>query len=75
MTSAGCVTSCWPRAQDVVAAARAQLDRDQAKQRQILRCGTPEAEPGCQVTVRYLYQVLRGLPREMVFARSCLAVS
>jgi len=57
---------------DVVAAARAQLDRDQAKQRQILRCGTPEAEPGCQVTVRYLYQVLRGLPREMVFAQILL---
>jgi len=37
-----------------------------------LRCGTPDAEPGCNVTVRYLYQVLRGLPREAVFAEILL---
>ena len=37
-----------------------------------LKCGTPEAEPGCNVTVRYLYQVLRGFPREAVFAQILL---
>jgi adenosine deaminase len=37
-----------------------------------LKCGTPDAEPGCSVTVRYLYQVLRGLPREAVFAEILL---
>jgi adenosine deaminase len=57
---------------DVVVATRTQLDRDEAKSRQILRCGTPQAEPGCEVTVHYLYQVLRGLPREMVFAQILL---
>ena len=36
---------------------------------ELLRCGTPQAAPGCAVTVRYLYQVLRGLPREIVFAQ------
>jgi adenosine deaminase len=57
---------------DVVAAMRTQLDRDEAKQRQILHCATPQAEPGCQITIHYLYQVLRGLPREMVFAQILL---
>jgi hypothetical protein len=37
-----------------------------------LKCGTPDAEPGCNVEVRYLYQVLRGLPREAVFAQIVL---
>jgi hypothetical protein len=53
----------------VVASTRKQLDDDEAKMRATLRCGTADADPGCNVTVRYLYQVLRGLPREMVFAQ------
>ncbi|MGC2194743.1 MAG: adenosine deaminase [Terriglobales bacterium] len=57
---------------EVIAATRARLDRDETRQRLILRCGTPGAEPGCQVTIHYLYQVLRGLPREMVFAQIVL---
>ena len=39
---------------------------------ELLRCGSPQAEPGCSVTVRYLYQVLRGLPKEQVFAQILL---
>src|SRR6185369_3312396 len=31
-----------------------------------------DAAPGCEVEVRYLYQVLRGLPREQVFAQIVL---
>jgi adenosine deaminase len=57
---------------DVVGATRTQLNRDEARQRQILHCGTPQAEPGCQVTIHYLYQVLRGLPPERVFAQILL---
>ena len=57
---------------DIVLATRAQLDRNEARQRLLLRCGTPKAEPGCQVTVRYLYQVLRGLAKPMVFAQIVL---
>ena len=49
-----------------------QLDRDEARRSQLLRCGTAQADAGCQITVRYLYQVLRGLPREMVFAQILL---
>jgi adenosine deaminase len=57
---------------DVVAATRQQLDHDEAKMRQLLGCGTPQAAAGCGVTVRYLYQVLRGLPREQVYAQILL---
>ena len=57
---------------DIVSATRAQLDRNETRQRLLLHCGTPQAEPGCQVTVRYLYQVLRGLPKAMVFSQIVL---
>ena len=57
---------------DVVAAARNRLDRDEAKMRSLLKCETKEAHPGCTVKIRYLYQVLRGLPRESVFAQILL---
>ncbi|HVC48147.1 MAG TPA: hypothetical protein VND90_12960 [Terracidiphilus sp.] len=35
-------------------------------------CGTPQAQPACGVTVRYLYQVLRGNPPQEVFAQALL---
>ena len=57
---------------EIVARTRVQLDRDEAKQRELLQCAGPRAHAACQVTVRYLYQVLRGLPREMVFAQILL---
>jgi adenosine deaminase len=57
---------------DIVAATREQLDRDEGKMRQLLHCASPQAEAGCGVTVRYLYQVLRGLPKEQVYAQILL---
>jgi adenosine deaminase len=57
---------------DVVAATSKTLAEDQAKAMKEMKCGTAEAEPGCAVTVRFLYQVLRGLPREIVFAQIVL---
>jgi adenosine deaminase len=57
---------------DIVAATSKKLAEDDARARTELKCGTPAAEPGCNVTVRYLYQVLRGLPRESVFAQIVL---
>jgi len=38
----------------------------------IEHCGQPDAGPGCRVAVRFLYQVLRGLPPEVVFAQTLL---
>ena len=57
---------------DIVSGTSRKLAADQAKAKAILKCGTPQAEPGCAVTVRFLYQVLRGLPREWVFAQIVL---
>jgi hypothetical protein len=57
---------------DVVASVRSQLDSDEARKKELLHCGTAQAAPGCEVTIHYLYQVLRGLPREQVFAQILL---
>ena len=54
---------------DSLARARTTLDADEARRRTLLRCGTATADAGCAVTIRYLYQVLRGRSREEVFAR------
>lgn len=50
-------------------AASNELSGAIVKQRNILRCGTTKPAFGCEVTVRYLYQVLRGLPKEIVFTQ------
>ena len=57
---------------DVVAAASKATAGADARARTELKCGTPDAEPGCSVTVRYLHQVLRGLPQQVVFAQILL---
>jgi adenosine deaminase len=49
-----------------------QLVADNAHAKEIMKCGTSDAAPGCSVTVRYLYQVLRGLPPQVVFAQMLL---
>ena len=49
-----------------------RLAADDARSREILKCSTADAAPGCDVTVRYLYQVLRGLRHEIVFAQILL---
>jgi adenosine deaminase len=57
---------------DVVKSVRSQLDLDEARKKEVLHCETPQAGAGCEVILRYLYQVLRGLPREQVFAQILL---
>ena len=57
---------------EVAAATSQTLAEDDAKVRKILKCDAPNPEPGCGVTVRYLYQVLRGLPPQAVFAQILL---
>lgn len=57
----------------IVARAREQLDMAEARKRELLHCGTPQADRGCAVTVRYLAQVTRVLPREQVFAQILFA--
>ncbi|HXY14807.1 MAG TPA: adenosine deaminase [Terriglobales bacterium] len=57
---------------DIAAATSKKLDVDESKMRSRLKCGTAEANSGCDVNIRYLYQVLRGLPPEAVFAQILL---
>ncbi|WP_053719075.1 adenosine deaminase family protein [Saccharothrix sp. NRRL B-16348] len=51
----------------IVAAARAETDRDEARYRELLGCGTEQASPGCGMTVRYIHQVSRNSEPNAVF--------
>jgi len=53
----------------IVADASKFLDDTEKKEQEELRCGQPKSDPACSVQARYLYQVARGLPKEMVFAQ------
>jgi hypothetical protein len=53
----------------IVADASRGLDKVEAAEQQDLHCGTPQADAGCNVQARYLYQVARGVPKEQVFAQ------
>jgi hypothetical protein len=57
---------------EITTATSQTLAEDSARTRTALKCDTPEAEPGCNVSVKFLYQVLRGLPHESVFAQILL---
>ncbi len=54
---------------DAVEAGRKTIDAAEQKRDTDLQCGTAKAEPGCAITQRYLYQVLRGLSKQAVFAQ------
>jgi adenosine deaminase len=53
----------------IVADASKFLDDTEKKEQEELRCGQSQPDPGCNVQTRYLYQVARGLPKEIVFAQ------
>jgi hypothetical protein len=57
---------------EIATATSQTLGEDDAKVQKILKCDTSNPEPGCSVQVRYLYQVLRGLSHEAVFAQILL---
>jgi adenosine deaminase len=50
--------------------AKAELDQTEQLRRQREHCGQPNATAACQVEVRYLCQVLRGFPKEIVFGQT-----
>src|SRR6185312_8298736 len=50
-------------------AGRQMLDQAEADMRSRLKCGTAQADPGCNVTMRYIFQVLRAFPKQMIFAQ------
>lgn len=47
----------------------ANLQAAEAQKDQLLKCGTPQADPGCSVTIRYVAQVSRGGALGSVFAQ------
>ncbi|MGB8265282.1 MAG: hypothetical protein WCE44_03050 [Candidatus Velthaea sp.] len=53
----------------VVAGARSHLDDGERGMRRILACGTPRADAGCALTLRFQNQILRAFPKEQVFAQ------
>jgi len=60
-----------------VAKAREQLNQAEAVRLERERCGQPDASAGCRVEMRYLCQILRGFPKEQVFAHTilCFAIA
>jgi adenosine deaminase len=55
-----------------VAVELAHFDQAEALRRDREHCGQPSETPACRVQVRFLYQVLRGFPKEQVFAQTLL---
>lgn len=57
---------------DEIAVARAELDQAEALRNKRENCGQPGETSACRVQIRYLCQVLRGFPKEQVFAQTLL---
>lgn len=55
---------------DDVPGAREFWDRAEALRRERGRCGTLDESPGCKVELRYIYEVFRSTPKELVFAQA-----
>jgi adenosine deaminase len=53
-----------------VPAARAFWDQAESIRNQRQRCGASDAAPACKVATRYIYQVFRNTPKELVFAQT-----
>jgi adenosine deaminase len=52
----------------IIAAAKGVIDNAEVRMRTALHCGMPDAQPGCDSTVRYLYELHRGAPLQQLFA-------
>ena len=57
---------------DELAADRGELDNSERLRRMREHCGQPDETPACNVQIRYQYLVLRGFPKEQVFAQTLL---
>jgi adenosine deaminase len=58
----------------IVTDVRGEIDRREARARTLLHCTEPaKREPGCDVTVRYLAQIIRVFPPAQVFAQDVFA--
>ena len=59
-----------PKLVAILAKVRAYTDETEAKARKLMGCDTPAPQGGCAVTIRYIAQVIRTFPPQMVFAQS-----
>lgn len=57
---------------DEVAPATKAINEAEALRQKREHCGQPEAASACRVQMRYLCQVLRGFPKQQVFAQTLL---
>jgi adenosine deaminase len=62
------------RLDELVAEASRETDESDAEFRTAARCGTPRAEAGCRVPVRWISQVSRGSSPERVFTQMALGL-
>lgn len=53
-----------------VPAGRAFFDQAESIRRERQRCGEPDAAEACKAETRYIYQVFRNTPKELVFAQT-----
>ena len=62
--------STEPKLAAIIAKTRVHIDETEGKARRLMGCDTPAAQPGCAVTIRYIAQVIRTFPPQMVFAQA-----
>ena len=55
-----------------LALGKKSLDEAESLRKQREHCGQPDESVACQVQIRYLCQILRGFPKEQVFAQTLL---
>ena len=55
-----------------VDAAKEHIQKAIELRNELEKCDSPEATPACQVKIRFIYQILRGFPKEQVFAQTLL---
>jgi adenosine deaminase len=53
-------------------AAKTAFDEAEALRASREHCGQPNQTPACRVELRFIYQILRGFPKEQVFAQTVL---
>lgn len=58
---------------DELTSISAEMDQIDAVRKQKGHCGEPQEQSGCKVQARFIYQILRGLSKEMVFSQTLIA--
>lgn len=59
--------------ENAVANVRKTLDQVESQKDRLLACSdSAHADSGCKVTIRYIHEVLRAMPKEQVFAQTML---